>query len=82
MASQYGVDFGACAWIDGIELGHDLASAHDRETLASMLYGIEDVREVPRCVGRAHLRHGIRLSDTDARNALQVRHPAGRTSTQ
>ena len=68
--------------MDRIELGHDPAPAHDREVLASVLYRIEDVGEVPCCLGRTHFRHGIRLSDTRAHNVRQVRLPLGGESTR
>jgi len=64
MPSQQGLDFGASAGMHRIELGHDLAPAHDREVLTSVLYCIEDVGEVPCRIGSTHIRHEIILSDT------------------
>jgi integrase/recombinase XerD len=63
--------------MDRIQLGHDFASAHDREVLAPVLDGIEDVGEVPCCVGRTHLRHRIRLSDIRRHNVHSVRPRGG-----
>jgi hypothetical protein len=65
VAPQQSLDVCAFAGADGVELRDDLASAHDREVLTSVLYGVEDVGEVPGCIGSAHLRHEIRLSDRD-----------------
>jgi hypothetical protein len=33
--------------------------------LTPVFYGVEDVGEVPGCIGSAYLRHKIRLSDQD-----------------
>ena len=44
-------------------MGNDPSSADNRVVLPSMLYGIEDVGEVPGCVGGTNFWHGIRLSD-------------------
>jgi hypothetical protein len=40
-----------------------LATAHDSDALSMMLDGIEQFREVSRCVGGANFSHKIRLSD-------------------
>jgi hypothetical protein len=63
MTSQQSFDLGSSAPVDRIEVGDDLASAHDREAFAPVLDGIEEVGEVSSCVGGTDLRHLIRLSD-------------------
>ena len=63
MAAEEGLDVGAAAGADRIELGDNFPSADDREVLAAMLYGVKNVGEVPGCIGGADLWHGIRLSD-------------------
>ena len=68
MALQERLDLGALACFHGVELGYDLAATHDPEVLAAVLDGVEEVGEVPGCVGSAHLRHEIRLSDSTAQN--------------
>jgi hypothetical protein len=66
VALQERLDLGSPARLHGVELGHDLAAAHDREVLAAVLDGVEEAGEVPGRVGGAHLRHAIRLSDWTA----------------
>ena len=58
-----------------LEMGNRFASPHDREVLTSMLDGIEQISEVPGGVRRRHIRHNIRLSDSDgsfATDALRL----------
>jgi hypothetical protein len=63
VTAEQGLDIGAPTGADRVELGDDLAPADDSKALASVLDRVEEVGEVPRGVGRAHLRHAIRLSD-------------------
>lgn len=74
MTLQQGLDFGASARVHGVDLSHHLSPTHDREVLASMLYCVEDVGEVPGSVGGAYLWHRIRLSDSGAHNVLVHRY--------
>ncbi|MDQ1358896.1 MAG: hypothetical protein QOG44_3269 [Acidimicrobiaceae bacterium] len=60
MASKHGLDVTARASADRVEPGDDFAPPYDRESLASMLNSVEDVGEVPGCIGRADLSHEIR----------------------
>lgn len=63
MASQQGLRIGAQPGSGRLEVGDGLSAPYDGEMLASVLYRVEDVGEVPGCVGRTYLRHRIRLSD-------------------
>lgn len=72
VALQERLDLSALACLHGVELGHDLAAAHDPEVLAAVLDGVEEVGEVPGRVGSAHFRHQIRLSDWTAQNPADV----------
>jgi hypothetical protein len=76
-ADQQGLDVGATAGTDRIELSDDPSSADDCEVLAAMLYGIEDVGEIPSCVGGANLGHRIRLSDMLRSERPRIRHIPG-----
>lgn len=69
---QQSLNLGASAGVYRIDLGHDLASADDREVFSSVLDRIEDVGEVSGSVGGAHLRHGIRLSDSRDHNVNAI----------
>jgi len=66
MTEQQGFDLVAPAAVHRVELGDHLASADNREVLASVLDRVEDVGEVSGGVGSAHFRHEIRLSDSGA----------------
>ena len=64
MTAQQCLDVDAQTAVHRFEVRDGLASPHDREVLASMLDGVEEIGKVPGCVGRGYLRHAIRLSDT------------------
>ena len=66
MASKHGLNVSARSRADRVDSGDDFAPPYDREPLAAVLYGVEDVGEVPGRIGRADLGHEIRLSDIDA----------------
>jgi hypothetical protein len=63
------LDVSTFAGADGVELGDDFPSTDDREVLTSVLYGVEDVGEVPSRVSSANLWDAIRLSDHRATTA-------------
>lgn len=63
VAAQERFDLNSLPRPDGVELGDDPAAAHDREVLAAVLDGIEQIGEVAGGVGGTHLTHEIRLSD-------------------
>src|SRR5438552_1218654 len=69
MAAQHGLDIDSFAGVDWVELSDDLASSDDGEVFAAVFHCVEDVGKVPGCVGGAHLRHAIRLSDRGTANA-------------
>jgi len=54
---------GASPTEDGFEQSHRFSSANDGDSLAAVLHGIEEVREVARGIRCADLSHQIRLSD-------------------
>ena len=68
VAAQERFDLDSLTRLGGVELGDDLAAAHDREVLAAVLDGIEQVGEVAGGVGGTDLRHEIRLSDPTDQN--------------
>lgn len=45
-------------------MGDNLSTTDDGETFTSVFNRVEEVGEVPCCVGRAHLGHPIRLSES------------------
>lgn len=64
MASQQGFGIGTQPGSGWLEVGDGLSAPDDGEVLASVRDRVEDVGEVPGCVGRTYLGHEIRLSDT------------------
>lgn len=62
------------------QLSDRLASTNDDELLAPVLDGVEHVGEVASRVGRADLRHKVRLSDLPARSAVQLASASGATA--
>lgn len=63
MTSHQGLGLRSLTGRDGIDLGDNPAPTDDREAFATVLDGIEELREVPRRLRCAHLRHKIILSD-------------------
>ena len=70
MPAQQVLDVGATAPLHRLEMGDRLASSDDREVLASVLYRVEQVREVAGGVGCRDIRHLIRLSDYELGSEL------------
>ena len=54
---------GAEPAIHRFEVGNRFAAPHDRELLAAMFDGVEEIGEVSSCVGGRDVRHELRLSD-------------------
>jgi hypothetical protein len=73
VTAEQAFDVGASAGADRLELGHDLSPTDDREVLAAMFYGVEDVGEVSGCVGGTNFRHRIRLSDRERAEQRRTR---------
>jgi len=63
MTAQHRLHVFPKASIHGLEMCDRLSSPDDREVLAAMLDGVEEIREVPSCVRSRYIRHIIRLSD-------------------
>ena len=63
MTEQQGFDLVTSGPVHWVEVGNRLASADDREVLASVLNRVKNVGEVAGRLGGAYFRHKIRLSD-------------------
>jgi hypothetical protein len=63
MALQQGLHVRPSALRNGLNLSDHSTAPGDKDSLAPVFDGVEQLCKIPRSLGRADLRHKIRLSD-------------------